>query len=83
MIRVKVSEVVTFLLLSDYVLLGVDRHAEVDQGEHSDVHQYALDKQRSLVMVSKPEDYPQSVSHEESQANILRESLSCLFGFNL
>ena len=38
--------------------LGVDRDAELDEGEHGEVHEDALDQQRCLVVLTKPEQDP-------------------------
>ena len=50
--------------------LGVDRDAELDEGEHGDVHEDALDQQRCLVVLTKPEQDP---SEKENIGNMLHK----------
>ena len=55
----------------------------MNKSKHGEVHQDALDQERSLKVVSKPEDDPQSVRHQESKADEHGESLCGLFGLDL
>ena len=42
------------LLSLDEALLVVELHAEVDEGEHGQVHQHALDQEGVLVALAVP-----------------------------
>lgn len=81
-VRVKVSEVTAFPLLRKELLI-VYLDAEMDEGEHGEVHQDALDQERRLEVVPKPENDPEGVGHQERQADVHREALCCLFGLYL
>ena len=74
---VKVSEVTALPLLRKELLV-VYLHAEMNKSKHGEVHQDALDQERSLKVVPEPEDDPKSVGHQERQADIHRETLCCL-----
>ena len=81
-VRVKVGEVTAFPLLRKELLI-VYLDAEMDEGEHGKVHQDALDQERRLEVVPKPEDDPEGVGHQECQADVHREALCCLLGLYL
>ena len=64
-------------------LLIVYFDAEMDEGEHGEVHQDALDQERRLKVVPKPEDDSEGVGHQERQADVHGEALCCLLGLYL
>ena len=65
------------------VLLIANLDTEVDESEHGEVHKDALNQQRSLKVISKPENDSERVSHEQSKADVEREALCGLFSLYL
>ena len=52
------------------VLLIAYLDTEVDESEHGQVHKDALNQQRSLKVISKPENDSERVGHKQSKADI-------------
>ena len=72
----------TFPLLRN-ILFVVDLDAEMDQCKHGQVHQDALDQQRSLEVVPEPKYDPQCVGHQQGQTDEHGEPLGRLLGLYL
>lgn len=49
------------LILAGYPILGVDLDAQVDESEHGNVHQHALDQKGNLIMATEPEKLTPSI----------------------
>lgn len=43
------------LVLAGYPILGVDLDAQVNEGEHGNVHQHALNQKWNLIVATEPE----------------------------
>ena len=65
------------------VFFVIDLDTEMNESEHGEVHQDALDQQRSLKMIPKPENDSERVCHEQGQTHKHGESLGGLFGLYL